>query len=156
MARLPLLLLLLLLCLPSGAAANASSGGSSMSFGALPPTPQPLSPYQQQYMEGVRARAKAASQAATPAVLAALDDAELRAALRTCCPGIATLSAAELLDWYERAIGVSELVHNFNAAPPAPGQRGHGGDPDLAVYSNSTWFFNLCAHVCLRICRRYE
>eukprot|EP01050_Picozoa_sp_SAG11_P003653 SAG11_NODE_212_length_12275_cov_5.098308_9_plen_444_part_00 len=111
----------------------------------LPPAPPAMTPWQTKYMEGVSATAKAASAAARPALLRALDDVELRAGLGACCAGIATLPAPALLEWWHAQTDVSEMVHNFNAAPPAPGQHGHGGDPPLDVYGDpaASWFYNL-------------
>ena len=109
----------------------------------LPPTPPPMTSLQVQYMARVERKAQAASEAAVPALLGALDDHEFRQTLTECCPDIAQLKADELLAWYQRQTDVSEMVHNFNAAPPTAGQHGHGGDPDLEVYENSTWFYNL-------------
>jgi hypothetical protein len=111
--------------------------------GILPPTPPPMSGYQQSYVKGVSQRAAAASAAATPDLEAALDDPAFRKNLTLCCPNIASKTGAELLTWFQAQVGVSEMVHNFNAEPPAPGGHHGAGDPDLAVYANSTWFFNL-------------
>jgi hypothetical protein len=139
MPRLPLGLLAALQL----AAAAASAEGLRV----LPPTPPPMSEWQQSYMEFVAADAKVASASARPELLAALDDADLRAMLDDCCPGIAKLPAERLLGWYHAQISVTEMVHNFDAAPAAPGSHGHGGDPDLAVYDDSGttggWFYNL-------------
>ena len=125
--------------------AAAAGGCAALQQQQLPPiTPPPaMTAYQQEYMAHVSQRAQAASDAAVPELLAALDDAGFRESLASCCPGIAQLKSSELLTWFQRQAEISEMVHNFNAAPPKPGQHGHGGDPDLDVYENSTWFFNL-------------
>ena len=118
-------------------------GASSAAHGAaLPPAPPVMSKWQVQYMKDVRAKAKEASAASRPALLAALDDGEFRTGLGACCKDIAKLPAPELLEWWRAQIDVSEMVHNFNAAPDPDG---HGGDPALSVYGDpkSTWFYNL-------------
>ena len=120
-----------------------AAAGAASSATVLTPTPPPMTPLQIKYMQGVERKAQAASEAAVPELLGALDDPAFRETLTGCCPDIAQLKADELLTWFQRQTAVSEMVHNFNAEPPTPGQHGHGGDPDLDVYENSTWFYNL-------------
>ena len=108
----------------------------------LPPTPAPMTSLQISYMARVELKAQAASEAAVPELLTALDDTAFRAALAGCCPDIAQLKSDKLLAWYQRQVNVSEMVHNFNAEPPTGQQHGHGGDPDLDVYENSTVSFH--------------
>ena len=60
------------------------------------------------------------SDAAFAEAVAALDDAGFRESLAGCCPGIAQLKSSELLTWFQRQAEISEMVHNFNAAPPKP------------------------------------
>ena len=119
------------------------------------PSLSKMTPYQQQYMSKVHAEAKVASDAATPAVLAALDDARLRAGLRACCPSVASLSSESLLQRFRDETAVSEMTHNFDVdlssggggghmAGAAGGKNGNGlGDPPLAIYMNSSHFYNL-------------
>jgi hypothetical protein len=114
-----------------------------------------MTPYQEQYMAAVQAEAKAASEAATPYVLAALEDPSFRAGLGACCPSVASLSSQDLLQRYRDQTAISEMTHNFDVdlttsagghkmAGAAGGKNGNGlGDPPLAVYTNSSHFYNL-------------
>ena len=136
----------MLLSTPATMSASTMLGLSALALcqAALPPIPPAMTPWQTEYMVGVRKSAQAASEAAQPALLNAFGDAEFRAGLDKCCPGIAKLSAPELLAWFHAQTDVSEMVHNFDAAnDPTNGGGHHGGDPDLAVYSAGRWFYNL-------------
>jgi hypothetical protein len=101
-------LLLALLLVPAHA--------SGATAGAL------LSPVQATVMRRLATRAAAASNAATPAVLAAFDDAEFRRMLKAALPpGTTTLDPAvpssELLRRYRAEVTVAEAVHSFRASP---------------------------------------
>ena len=111
-----------------------------------------MSKYQEEYMAGVQAEAKAASDAATPFVLQALEEPAFRAGLEACCPNVASLSARDLLQRYRDEVSVSEMTHNFDLdlgahssmGGHAGGKNGNGlGDPPLSVYANSSHFYNL-------------
>jgi hypothetical protein len=112
-----------------------------------------MSPYQQQYMAAVEAEAKAASDAATPFVLAALEDPRFRAGLHACCPSVASLNSESLLQRFRDETAISEMTHSFDVdLSDSGGHMGGGvggkngnflGDPPLAVYMNSSHFYNL-------------
>ncbi len=112
-----------------------------------------MTPYQQQYMAAVEAEAKAASDAATPFVLAALEDPWFRAGLHACCPSVASLNSESLLQRFRDETAISEMTHSFDVdlsdsgghmAGGVGGKNGNFlGDPPLAVYMNSSHFYNL-------------
>lgn len=105
---------------------------------ALPPLPMPppLSAYQRGFIANVSAAAAPASAQALPALLAALDDAEFRAALSRCCPAISMLGSRELFQELEAGFAVTEQVHNIRL-----GSR--GGDLTLEMAQNLSYFPNL-------------
>jgi len=107
-----------------------------------------MTSYQQAYMASVIVSAKEASTAATPALLQALDDTELRRGLAEVCPEeVARLSAPQLLRRWESHVAVAEMAHNFYARDPDwPDRSSHpNNDPPLSVYAatGANWFFNL-------------
>ena len=114
-----------------------ASGG-----GATPPAPMPVPERQSAEMAALYASAHAAaavaSTAATPELLAFMDDAVFRANLTACCPGVAQLPAPELLARYRAELEVVEMVHNFDAEP---GSR--HDDVDVAIGQESSYFQNL-------------
>ncbi|KAK3261696.1 hypothetical protein CYMTET_29408, partial [Cymbomonas tetramitiformis] len=106
--------------------------------------PIPLRQTQAQYEMFVRAQsyASAASAAAVSEVLEAFNDPDFRSGLRACCPAIAQLSAASLLEYYRAQTDVAELVHDFDAVinsthGPA------GADVDLELAQKSAYQYNL-------------
>jgi hypothetical protein len=61
-----------------------------------------------------------------------------RDSLKTCCPELASQSAAALLALYKELFETSEMVHNFEAAPG-----GRHGDVDVVIGSRTSFFQNL-------------
>ena len=81
-----------------------------------------LSPVQARVMQQLTTRAATASAAATPIVLAAFDDPELRHMLKLALPPGATTvdpsaPAAELLARFRAEVAVAEPVHSFRSSP---------------------------------------
>lgn len=109
--------------------------------------------FQRQYMQRLRKQANKLSSSATKLVLAALSDPLLRTELGSCCPTLANLSSAQLLERFRAQVRVSEAIHNFGAvaAPPSPPtppnqhhhhQHGHS-DVTLAILDRKRRFLNL-------------
>ena len=80
-----------------------------------PPLPPKQSAYQQHVTAASAATAAIASREAVPAVLAALDQPGFRTMLRGCCPELAGLPAAALLQRLHDEVGLAEVTHNFPA-----------------------------------------
>lgn len=85
----------------------------------------------------VEAEAERASLGATEELLAALDDPNFRAGLRSCCREVSALTAVSLLSRFEAEMETIEMMHNFAAIGPAH------SDIDLAIANGSTYFYNL-------------
>lgn len=79
------------------------------------PTPPEQTAEQISNFQGIRARAKDASLAATPQVLAYFNSQPFRGMLKDCCPKIADLPAEELLRRYRAEAQVAELAHALPA-----------------------------------------
>ena len=77
-------------------------------------TPPRQTALQARKMAQWRARAEALSDAAADDLLASLDRPSVRRALAGCCPGVAALPAAQLLQRLVEELEAAELVHNFN------------------------------------------
>ena len=73
-----------------------------------------MSPVQIALMDETQCGAKAASDSATPCVLAALDEPDFRQGLSRCCPQLAVLPALALLEAYRAGTRVSEMTHGFD------------------------------------------
>jgi hypothetical protein len=98
-------LLQLLVLLLAGAAARAER-------------PPFMSAAQHSIVRNIEKDAAPASAAATPQLLAALDDAALRQTLSECCPEVASLTASELLARFEAEAAVAEITHNIQPRTP--------------------------------------
>jgi hypothetical protein len=85
--------------------------------------------------------AKVASDAATPLVLATFGSASFKAAIASCCPDVANLSASALLERYRAEVRVTELCHNFPSVPP-PDKGHHWFDETIGLAEKYPWFLN--------------
>ena len=119
------------------------AGGHGDTAGRPPPaypTPPPITPYQKSLLAKISAEAVAASEAAKPELLAALDTAGFRALLKQCCTEIAGLASAELLSELEAEFAVTKQVHNIRVGGGGgPG----GGDVTVALGETVPYFPNL-------------
>ncbi|CAJ1350175.1 unnamed protein product, partial [Effrenium voratum] len=79
------------------------------------PVPPEQTDEQTSIFQSASRAAQAASDVATPKVLAFFDSAEFRAELQSCCPEAARQSSAELLRRYRAAAQVAELSHALPA-----------------------------------------
>lgn len=103
------------------------------------PTPPEQTSDQLEIMERARARAKVASAAATPSVLAFFDSAPFRQMLKACCSAVADLPADELLQRYRAEAQVAELAH---ALPATKQQRTPSVDVTISELGKMMWFPN--------------
>lgn len=103
--------------------------------------PPRQSDYQRHAFKLIRARASLASRAATPSVLAALDDAGFRALLAQLLPDFAALGAAELLRHLRDEIAVAEMIHNL-PANTSEVSAFNAVDADLAMLSEMSYLPN--------------
>ena len=103
------------------------------------PTPAEQTPDQLEIMERAKARAKAASAAATPSVLAFFDSTPFRQMLKDCCPEVADLPADELLQSYRAEAQVAELAH---ALPATRQSRTPSVDVTISELGKMSWFPN--------------
>eukprot|EP00913_Durusdinium_trenchii_P012808 g12026.t1 len=95
--------------------------------------------HQVSVLELSRAKAKAASEAATPQVLSFFDSVGFREMLKGCCTEVANLTAEELLQRYRAEAQVAELAH----ALPAPGESiGVFSDVTTTEVGELPWFPN--------------
>ncbi|CAK9062594.1 unnamed protein product [Durusdinium trenchii] len=103
------------------------------------PTPPQHTQDQVSVLELSRAKAKAASEAATPQVLSFFDSVGFREMLKGCCTEVANLTAEELLQRYRAEAQVAELAH----ALPAPGESiGVFSDVTTTEVGELPWFPN--------------
>ena len=105
-------LLQLLVLLLAGAAARAER-------------PPFMSAAQHSIVRNIEKDAAPASAAATPQLLATLDDAALRQTLSECCPEVASLTASELLARFEAEAAVAEITHNIQPRTPQDWRTGY-------------------------------
>jgi hypothetical protein len=84
------------------------------------------------------AEAKAASEAATPGVLAFFDSSDFRTAMQSCCPKIASMSSHDILAWINAEALVNELAHSL----PASAGKSHFTDGNLDTMLEYGWFLN--------------
>jgi len=103
------------------------------------PTPPEQTADQLEIMERARARAKVASAAATPSVLAFFDSTPFRQMLKDCCSAVADLPADELLQRYRAEAQVAELAH---ALPATKQQRTPSVDVTISELGKMAWFPN--------------
>lgn len=80
------------------------------------------------------AEAKTASEAATPLVLEFFDSVDFRAALKTCCSGVADMSSQDLLEAFRAEVRASELAHHAD---------GSTKDMNCALGLEYDWFLNI-------------
>ncbi|CAK9070831.1 unnamed protein product [Durusdinium trenchii] len=104
------------------------------------PTPPEQTQEQVEIFEKAKARAKAASEAATPQVLAFFDGTLFREMLKDCCPAVAHLPASELLKRYRAEAQVAELAHALPS--DNSGQRTPSADVTISELGNMSWFPN--------------
>ena len=79
---------------------------------------------QKRLFDRLKPRAAAASAAAGPGLLRQLGSRALQEALRECCPDVAGLAPAALLQRVRDEVLVSEVVHNFCATSVPTGRFG--------------------------------
>jgi hypothetical protein len=87
----------------------AAMATTLLTVSRYPPLPPKQTAYQQSVTTASAATAAVASAAALPRTLAALDASEFRSALRSCCPGVASLSAAQLLQRLHDEVQLAEV-----------------------------------------------
>jgi len=80
------------------------------------------------------AEAKVASEAATPLVLEFFDSSEFRAALKTCCSGVADMPSLTLLEALRAEVRASELAHHAD---------GSTKDMSCEIGLEYDWFLNI-------------
>jgi len=107
--------------------------------GAVEPFPTPPEQTDEQISNFARtkARAKEASEAATPMVLAYFDSEPFRAMLKDCCPSIADVTSEELLRRYRAEAQVAELAHALPAT-----RKGVFTDVTIKEVGEMEWFPN--------------
>ena len=135
----------------SAALVLAAVAAASSSAARRPPRGYgtgPTTPLQRRLFSELKPRASAASKSATDALLTMLGSKSVTAALEDCCPSVATLPPAELLERVRAEVMVSEVVHNFCATSSPEGRFGERcapyGDIDLRVgpSPHTTEFYN--------------
>jgi hypothetical protein len=89
---------------------------------------------QQRLIASIQQKAEVASAAAKPRLLGLLGSPDFTAALVGCCAGLAAMSAAERLAWFDAESAAAEQVHNFGQGE---------GDETIAYGMNATYFYNL-------------
>ena len=101
---------------------------------------------QKRLFDRLRPRAAAASASARAALLGKLGSQAMRDSLRACCPDVAGLAPANLLQRVRDEVLVSEVVHNFCATSVPTGRFGgrcaQYGDFDLRVAPTAKSFYN--------------
>jgi hypothetical protein len=114
---------------------------------AGPPAPIPprQSPTQARIFAEHAAEAAAASPLATPAVLAAFADPAFAKVLEACCPDVAQLSPAALLDEFRSQMQITEIVHNFHPTVNTDGSdhRPNSADVTLAALRSADFLYNM-------------
>jgi hypothetical protein len=101
----------------------------------------PMPPFQTDNQKAIFAQKQAdatvASTAATPVLLALLDEADVRSALHQCCPSLADVPSPTLLERLRAEVAAAEIAHTL----PAGGDD-FFTDVTVALLSEFDWFLN--------------
>jgi hypothetical protein len=110
------------------------------------PTPPVQTDVQKFVFQTKSLQARAASEAATPEVVAFFESKEFRAAIKECCADLLAHSGKEILERFRAEARVAELAHAF----PAELEKSESGVPinldlvDVTItdLQNRSWFMN--------------
>ncbi|CAE7238095.1 unnamed protein product [Symbiodinium sp. CCMP2456] len=102
----------------------------------------PLTEWQKQVFSEVEKSAAEQSKAAEPELLAFFDSKDFRANLSSCCPSVAKLPAAELLDRLSKQIQVAELASGFPADQDPTKMFPDSAGMSIGFGMNGTFFLN--------------